>query len=200
MIRNIVFDMGNVLLDFRTLEAAQAFTETEEDARLLLRETIESAPWISIDRGEDADRAFQEMLRSLPERLHENARQLMERWDEWLFPTPVNGLAVELKEKGYGVYLLSNTSRRFERFSSKAPAIAEMDGMILSWKEGVLKPDPAIYRLLFDRYGLRAEECFFVDDAPLNIECARHLGMEGFCYHGESDALRGELRRWGVEA
>lgn len=200
MIRNIVFDMGNVLLDFRTLEAAEAFTDTREDARLLLRETIESAPWISIDRGGDGECAFQEMLRNLPERLHDNARRLMERWDEWLFPTPVNGLAMELKEKGYGIYLLSNTSQRFERFSSKAPAIAEMDGMILSWKEGLLKPDPAIYRVLFARYGLRAEECFFIDDAPLNIECARHLGMEGFCYHGEPDALRGELRRWGVEA
>lgn len=200
MIRNIVFDMGNVLLDFHTLEAAQAFTETEEDARLLLRETIDSAPWVSIDRGGDPDAAFQEMLRALPRRLHDNARRLMERWDEWLFPTPVNHLALELKEKGYGIYLLSNTSQRFERFSSKSSAIPQMDGAVLSWRERLLKPDPAIYRVLFDRYGLKAEECFFVDDNPLNIECARFLGMEGFCYHGEPDALRGELKYCGVEA
>ena len=200
MIRNIVFDMGNVLLDFHTLEAAQAFTDTEEDARLLLRETIDSAPWVRIDRGGDVETSFQEMLCNLPQRLHGNAGALMERWDEWLFPTPVNDLALELKEKGYSIYLLSNTSARFARFSAKAPAIARMDGVVLSWEEGLLKPDPELYRVLFRRYDLQAEECFFIDDNPLNIECARFLGMKGFCFHGDVSALRAALRECKVEA
>lgn len=198
MIRNVVFDMGNVLLDFPTRSAVNSVAESGEEAALLHREVFESPWWVRIDRGGDVETSLNGMLRALPEGLHEKARRLMETWTDWLFPTPVNDLIPQLRANGYGTYLLSNTSEQFQQFREKAPAIGQMDGIVLSCEEKLLKPDPALYRRLFDRYGLNAEECFFIDDNPLNIECARWLGMEGFWYQGDAAALKEELTQQGV--
>ena len=200
MIRQIVFDMGDVLLDFDTHGAAAAFADTVEDAALLHREVLQSPWWIYLDRGGAEETALAAMFKALPVRLRPNARQLMERWDEWLIPDlSVNDLARELAGKGYGLYLLSNTSERFQRFREKLPVLSVFQGLVLSYEEKLLKPDPAFYQRLLERYGLRSEECFFVDDSPSNVECARYLGMAGHCFRTGTAALRRELRDCGVD-
>jgi len=201
MIRHIVFDMGNVLLRFDTRGAAAAHTDNPADADLLRRLTIGSPWWVTMDRGGDEQDALQGMLTDLPERLHPNAKALMEDWDAFLFPeAAVVDLAEELLDKGYGLYLLSNTSWRFQEFRRKLPVLERFQGLVLSCEEALLKPDPAIYRRLFDRYGLPPEECFFIDDNPLNVECAWHLGMAAHRFLGDAAALRRALKEKGVDA
>lgn len=200
MIRNVVFDMGNVLLRFDTRGAAAAFAAAPGDAELLHQGVFQSPWWIRMDRGGDEETSLGGMLRELPQRLWPDVRELMERWDDFLIPIDgVIALAEELGEKGYRLYLLSNTSVRFRRFFGKLPVLRDFSGLVLSFEEGLLKPEPEFYRRLFDRYALRPEECFFIDDSPPNIEAAWNLGMEGFRFRGDVDALRRGLRSAGVD-
>ncbi len=200
MIRNVVFDMGNVLLNFDTRGAAAAFAAAPGDAELLHQGVFQSPWWIRMDRGGDEETSLDGMLRELPQRLHGPARRLVAAFDQWLTPADgVIALAEELAGRGCPLYLLSNTSVRFRQFREKLPVLKDFAGLVLSFEEGLLKPEPALYRRLFDRYALRPEECFFIDDAPANIEAAWNLGMEGFCFRGGVDALRRGLRSAGVD-
>jgi len=200
MIRQIVFDMGNVLLRFDTMGAAAAHADSPADAELLRRMTIESPWWPAMDRGGAEKDALNGMLPDLPKRLHPNAEALLEDWDAFLFPLAATvDLAEELAGKGYDLYLLSNTPWRFRKFRGKLPVLEQFQGLVLSCEEGLLKPDPALYRRLFDRYGLAPEECFFIDDSSPNIECARYLGMTAHRFLGDAAALRRDLREKGVD-
>jgi len=91
-------------------------------------------------------------------------------------------LVRELKGAGYGIYLLSNTSRDFYGFKDSVPAFEPFDGFVISADHYVIKPDPSIYEILFARFGLRAEECFFIDDSPANVETGAALGMKTHCF------------------
>ena len=64
--------------------------------------------------------------------------------------------------------------------------------------EGVMKPQPEIYRLCLERFGLKAEECFFIDDVPANIEGACRCGISGTVFRGDADLLRMQLRENGI--
>lgn len=87
--------------------------------------------------------------------------------------------AQKLKEKGYGIYILSNYSQElFEKHTKDAPFISLADGVVVSYQIHITKPDEKIYRYLLDKYNLKAEECIFFDDREENTEAARKLGIE----------------------
>ena len=108
-------------------------------------------------------------------------------------------LVRELKEAGYGLYLLSNASLRMPAYWPRVPGNEFFDGVLLSCQVRYVKPEQEIFRLLFERFGLKPEECFFVDDAPLNIEAAFCAGMAGAVFHGDAEDLRTNLRRAGIQ-
>ena len=114
MIRNIVFDMGQVLLRFDPAYFIDRIGAAEEDKRVLLREVYKSLDWARMDRGSMTEaQAAESMCRRLPERLHETVHALVDRWDRPILPVEgMEELIGELKEKGYGIYLLSNASYR----------------------------------------------------------------------------------------
>ena len=200
MIRNIVFDMGNVLIRWCPQAFAERLGVPEEDRPLLLRELFGQIEWIQLDRGVIT---FEEVTRSvcrrLPERLHEAVRTLVHGW--WERPLfPVEGMAElirELKELGYGIYLLSNANVDLPKYFDRIPGSECFDGRIVSAEWKLLKPQPEIYRLLLLEYNLKAEECFFVDDLTQNVEAAVREGMSGAAFQG-AELLREELIRAGV--
>ncbi len=199
MIKNIVFDVGGVLMTFDTHAAAAAFTDSAADAELLHRQVFDHADWVSIDRGVPEDTALARMQSRLPERLRPRAEQLLARWEQWLEPDEaVNELGRELDGLGCRLYILSNTSARFWRFSERIPLMPKIRGTVLSYEEKLLKPDPAIYKRLFSKFELAAGECLFIDDNRLNIEAAWWVGMHGCQYGGDIAPVRAELRRLGV--
>lgn len=201
MIRNIVFDMGQVLIYFRPDIFVERLGVPQEDRPLLLREVFNSVEWIQLDHGTATEEeAAAAICRRLPQRLHGYARELVFSW--WQRPLlPVEGmeeLIRELKGLGYGIYLLSNASGRLHQYFSRIPASQYFDGMIVSADWKLLKPQHEIYKTLFREYRLKPEECFFVDDLSLNVEGARSVGMAGTIFHGDVSRLRRELNEAGV--
>lgn len=191
-IENVVFDMGGVLMDWDPVKISHALCEDEEDAALLAHVVFDSREWGWVDAGaiQPETVAWTAKLR-LPERLHDLADTFALRWIDVFDPLPEMGeLVRELKESGYGVYLLSNAGPNFADYRSRIPAIGLFDGVLVSCWEHMVKPDAAIYQLLCERYGLRPESCLFVDDMRRNVVGAERVGMQGYCYDGDVDALR----------
>ncbi len=202
MAKAVIFDMGGILLDFPTLELTAAWSGTPEDARLLDQAIFKSPEWVALDRGAATeDQVLSAARERLPRSLHAAAAQVIEHWDEFLFPKPeMNALARELDTLGVPLYLLSNTSARFYRFRDKIEVWPLLRGALLSFEEKLLKPDPELYRRLFSRFGLSPGDCFFIDDLHLNVEAARWCGMEAFRYQNDISRLRAALRAAGIPA
>lgn len=201
MIRNILFDMGNVLIRFDRKLFLDRLEICDADKEVLLREVFASVDWTHMDRGTKAEAtALESMKLRLPQRLHAAAEELVFHWDEPLLP--IDGmyeLVEELKAKGYGIYLLSNASVRQHDYWSRIPANRFFDGTLISADERVLKPQPEIYHLCMERFGLKAEESFFIDDMAHNVEGALFCGLSGAVFHGDVTRLRKDLRAAGVD-
>ena len=201
MIRNIVFDMGQVLIEWNPDLLIRRLDAPEEDVPLLRKAVFGSVEWVQLDRGTISQGdALAAMCRELPERLHAAAGELVRGW--WRRPlVPVPGmeeLLEELKGRGYGIYLLSNASSQLHDYFHRIPGSRCFDGLVVSADWKLLKPQHEIYETLFREYALKPEECFFIDDLSLNIEGARYTGMDGTVFDGDMGRLRRALRAAGV--
>ncbi len=201
MIKNIVFDMGNVLLRFDPdMFLDRVGISGQEDRILLKRVVYQSLEWARMDRGSLTDEeATAMMCRHLPERLHEAVNLLVAHWDRPIVEIPgAFTLVEELSSLGYKIYLLSNASYRQHDYWPRVPASRFFDGTLISADVKLVKPQPEIYRLFFENFGLKAEECFFIDDAINNIEGAFFVGMPGAVFHGDVKEIRYKLNEAGV--
>lgn len=196
MVKNIVFDMGNVLLRFDREEFLDAAGVAKEDREILLRRVFLSTDWVKLDWGtHDEEEAVERMCLGLPSRLHPAVHQLVEHWDEPIRPMEgMEELVRELKDKGYTLYLLSNASRRQHAYWPRVPGQDCFAGTVISADLGVIKPDAAIYEALYKKFSLKPEECLFIDDSPYNIEGGIRTGMDGIVFYGDVPALRAELK------
>lgn len=190
-LRAIVFDMGNVLMTFDGPRFAGLFTTSPADATLLNDALFGSTMWSLLDSGTIT---HETMLRyaenHLPERLHPNLHECFARWPEHSQPLQaVNELGIRLKREGLGVYVLTNANTRVMDQLGHAPVIPYVDGVVVSAIERLMKPDPAIFTLLCERYGLDPASCLFVDDNADNCEGARVAGMHAYHFTGDVAAL-----------
>lgn len=200
MIRNIVFDMGQVLLRFEPLLFMERLGVQGEDRELLHREVFKSLEWARMDRGSLTDAEAAEIIcRRVPERLHEAVEKLVSFWDRPILEIEGSfALVEELKALGYKIFLLSNASLRQHDYWPRVPASCFFDGTLISADVKLVKPQPEFYRLLFERFSLKPEECFFIDDAIGNVEGAFYCGMPGAVFHGDYREIRQKLREAGV--
>ena len=202
MIKNILFDMGNVLIHFDRRVFLDRLDVSEADKQLLLREVFLSVEWVQMDRGTLAEpEAEVRMCRRLPQHLHSAVHELVSCWDDPMLPIAgMAELVEELKGKGYGIYLLSNASVRQHEYWPKIPGWQFFDGKIISADEKVMKPHPDYYLRAIERFRLVPGECFFIDDVPANIEGALYCGIPGAVFHSDVKLLRSQLRAAGVDA
>ncbi|MBQ5406782.1 MAG: HAD family phosphatase [Oscillospiraceae bacterium] len=201
MIKNIVFDMGRVLIEWEPEVIVAREGLGEDDSRLLLREVFACGEWAAMDHGwMSSEEGWRRICRRLPERLHENARRCVFDW--WKGPlVPIPGMAElvrEVKALGYGVYLLSNATSYLSEYFHRIPGSECFDGRIVSADVKLLKPRPEIYRELYRQYGLDPAECFFIDDSLLNVDGAWLTGMNAVVFFGDMARLRRELAEAGV--
>jgi len=196
MIKNIIFDMGHVLLWYLPMPACQALTENGEDAQALRDAFFGGQLWVEIDHGRLDGEAFTSAVKALlPARLHPAVDALYRGMPENIM-SPVEGMADVVDDafrKGLHVYLLSNAGLWMSRRRDILPHVGRFDGIMFSADKGMVKPDPRLYQLLMKRYGLKPEECFFVEDRADNLRAAEALGWRTHPFAGDAQALKREL-------
>ncbi len=200
MIKNIVFDMGNVLIPFEPPKYLSTFVANEKDREILYNEVFRSIEWVKTDSGDlTVAQAVQAVQRRMPPHLHTAIADLFERWSELVEPyADMQELVRELYEKKYKIYLLSNISPYYYELRKKIPAAVYFSGEFLSAEHHTMKPYPEAYQKFFAAFDLLPAECFFIDDLPSNIFGAANAGMAGTVYHGSVPQLRETLQRMGV--
>lgn len=185
MVKNVVFDIGNVLAGFAWKEFYQSFGFTDEVFEKLADATVRSDFWNEMDRGKLSDDQLLEGFIQNDPSIEKEIRQVFEDVTEMIkrYDYSIPWLK-ELKERGYGVYYISNFAHKPHMECKKAlDFLSEMNGGILSYQDKLIKPAPEIYRLLCQRYGLKAEECVFIDDTEKNVLAAQKEGMKGIVFH-----------------
>ena len=204
MIRNLVFDMGNVLVDYDGMRVCRALIQDEAIRERVYISVFESPEWVKLDMGiipeETAVKRMQSRLKTEEEK--EAAARCYEQWHIYNMP-PMKGmekLVKELKEKGYGLYICSNASvRLLECYKEVIPAIECFDGVLFSSEVKCMKPQKEMYQHFYERFGLNPQECLFMDDLEENIQGARETGMDGICFaDGDVDHLRELLAQKGI--
>jgi 2-haloacid dehalogenase len=195
----VVFDVGNVLLrwDVRFLYRKLFADEAQMD---LFLSTICTPDWnLEQDRGRTWADGVAMLVAQHPQWERE-IRSHDERWGETVSGAISGSVAVleQLKASGRRVYAITNFSdEKWQEALLRFPFLTLFDGVVVSARERILKPNPAIYRVLFDRYNLAPEACVFIDDSAANIATARELGMQAVHFVEPID-LAAELGRLGV--
>ncbi len=179
--------MGNVILDYKPEKMTRCYTDDEEAVKILTHELFSNKEWILLDEGLiDESQAYKGICKRIPERLYPLCAEILMTWHEHFLPIESTYPVVkELKDRGYKLYTLTNAAERFRVYYLNNPAFELMDGFVVSAEEKLLKPDRRIYQVLLDRYNLKAEECFFIDDSAANIEGAAKLGIRGLVFDGD---------------
>lgn len=195
MIKNIIFDMGNVLLRYDPEVCLNRFVKREEDRALIRRELFEGPEWVQGDLGHITDeQRFDGVSRRVPQELHTELRQCVEQWHMCM--EPVHGakeFCAYAKEQGYRLYVLSNASSSFYQYFPRFAPFEYFDGLVVSCDIHIVKPDIRIYQYLLETYGLVPEECFFIDDMAANVEGAQKAGISGAVFGGDFEEIRKKL-------
>lgn len=200
MIKNIIFDFGNVLVEYNIKEFMLGKGMSPDMVKRILKASIMGPYWDEFDRGaiteEEAIAGFLSLDPDIEDELHvvfDNITGMLTRRD---FAIP---WVKELKAAGYNVYYLSNYSKKaYDECADSIEFIKYMDGGIMSHTELVVKPNPEIYKRLMERYNLNPEECVFIDDTQKNVEVAKELGMEGIVFTTQEDVIQ-KLQAMGVK-
>ena len=182
MIQNLIFDVGNVLIEYRWFEMlTEDYGLSADEANRIGEEMFEPDLWgVDLDGGKiTLDEAIMEYGRMYPEDitviewfLRNGELMAVKRPEIW-------DKVAALKEKGYKIYILSNYSKElFEKHTRDASFLKVLDGGIVSYQVKEIKPGRRIYELLLNKYDLKAEDCLFFDDREDNVEAARTMGIQ----------------------
>lgn len=200
MIKNIIFDLGNVLIKYSPESFLEKNVKKERQEKFIAT-VFKSKEWLELDRGtlsyEDAIEKFAEII---PEDRENLEKLFKNNIMDCLAPIEENiEILKKLKKKGYNLFVLSNFHRSaFEQVQKEWEFFDEFDGGVISCYCHLLKPNQRIYELLLARYGLIPEETLFIDDTKINVEKAEKIGMEGI-YLDLPEMLEKLLKKKGIE-
>ena len=180
MIKNIVFDFGNVLVRWDPHFVFDPYFGDVEKAAWFIENVCDSKWNGEMDRG----KTYAQGIRELTARFPQWAKEIQYYYDKW--PDMLggeipgmSGLICSLKDAGYGIYGITNWSvETFPIARARYRIFDFLDGMVVSGEEHLLKPEPEIYRKLFDRYGLVPGECVFIDDNADKVNLDWRVGLD----------------------
>ncbi|SZD72158.1 Phosphorylated carbohydrates phosphatase TM_1254 [Candidatus Ornithobacterium hominis] len=179
-IKNIVFDFGGVLMDWDPVYYYKDKFESE-DAMDHFLENVCTHDWnIQQDAGRSLQEATEERVAKFPE-YEKHIRDYYSEWEQMLKSDIYENtyLVGKLKEKSYPLYGLTNWSAETFGIAFRRYGVFQLfDGIVVSGEEKTIKPESKIYKILLERYQLKAEECLFIDDNLQNIEAAERLGFQ----------------------
>ena len=192
MIKIVIFDFGNVLIDWNPAYLFLPYFKGDEDKCRFFTDNVCNREWFTrMDRGESMDKCVAELQQQYPQ-YADAVAMFRDRWFE-MCSGEIPGmleLIQDLKAKGVGVYGLTNwPAETFDEARRRFKTIASIDNIVVSSHVKLAKPDPAIYQLLLSRYNLNPDECVFIDDRKDNVDTAIRLGMNGIIFPGSADGL-----------
>ena len=192
MIKNVVLDMGNVLLDFNPEFVLDQFCSSAEEKDVIRRELFKGPEWKMGDRGDIKDKDRFDLIKGrVPQEYHEALKNCADRWGICMTPLAGAGdFCRSIKDAGLGIYVLSNASDLFYEYFPKFLPLDFFNGVFVSADYHMLKPDVNIYRRFLEVYGLKGEECIFIDDLAENVAGAARAGMNTFRFADDYDAAR----------
>ena len=182
--KNILFDMGNVLVTYNPEWVIRHYAEDEELIREVKNIVFNSQEWLLLDAGlieeEKAERNWMERLSS--DKARELAHLSFQNWHLYnmkVIPGTAEMIRA-LKENGKEIYLLSNASMRLlSIYKEVIPAVECFSGIFYSAAHKCVKPQDIIYERFLKEYSLKPSDCFFIDDLEENISAAKAVGISG---------------------
>ena len=197
MIRNLIFDFGRVLVQFEPDDILSSYIPDPADRATVAPAAFDRRYWNRFDDGTMTEEEAVAMIApTLPARLREPMTRALLGWFRHL--PPVDGMEEMIgrlkAEFGVPTYLLSNISRKFTEHTDLFPVLRKMDGCVFSGMIGLVKPSREIFAYTCEKFGLKPEECIFIDDSPRNVAGAEAFGIRGYCFDGDVQKLEACLR------
>ncbi len=179
MLKNLIFDVGEVLLEYRWGEALTDIGVDAEEAREIGGKLVRDPVWMMMDYGVMSAEEVAEKMKIIYPEDAEKMGWILRHPEHLVVPRPEIWERVHrLKEKGYRIYILSNYGKdMWEAHAAYQPFMRDLDGCVVSCRIHLLKPDARIYEYLLREYGLKREESVFFDDKAVNTEGARAVGL-----------------------
>ena len=184
MIKNIIFDIGNVILQFDIKEVIPNFTKKESEKQFIINNIINSPEWLQYSLIDTGFISREQAIEIVEDRTNHINDELIEKFwyiynDYSFINDNVIDIIKELKEKDYKIYLLSNINSHTYNHIKDNKLFNLVDGYVFSYIEHQVKPYVGIYNTLLERYKLIPQECLFIDDNIKNIKTANELGIQG---------------------
>jgi putative hydrolase of the HAD superfamily len=186
MIKNLVFDLGNVLISFKPSEFFDKKDYPESVKAKILSDIFGSNEWLMLDNGDINTRQAIDLIASKSTLNKEEIAHIFNLRTELIFPLDQNvRLLPGLKKQGFRLYFLSNFPMDlFEEVKSGYYFFKYFDGGVISAEAKSSKPDLKIYEILLEKYNLIPNQCLFIDDLEVNVKAAEAAGMNGLVTFG----------------
>lgn len=186
MIKNIVFDLGNVLISFRPAEYFDKKNYPENIKETILADIFGSKEWLMLDNGDISTMEAIEGISVKSTMNKEEIAHIFNLRSDLIYPLDQNVRVLPvLKKQGYRLYFLSNFPMDiFEEVKTGYYFFKYFDGGVISAEAKASKPDSRIYNILIDKYSLVPDECLFIDDLEVNVKAAEETGMKGLVTFG----------------
>lgn len=187
MIKNIIFDLGNVLLKGSPSIVLENLDISDEIYQNIKNKFF--ADWEYLDLGEETLKEHFDNCK-LDFDIDKSIREILLNYYKY---RPFNNEMIELmnklKHNNYKIFILSNNNKEAYEYLKQLPMFERIDGWIVSCDYHIVKPNKEIYVKLFNTFNIKPDECFFIDDNKKNVEIGVMLGMQGFKYSNNIDEL-----------
>lgn len=191
MIKNIILDMGNVLLDYNPNVILDKVCDNAEEKETIFNELFQGEEWIMGDYGQITNsERYDRIKERIPQFLHNKLKECVDNWD--ICMVPIEGaqeFCGKVKEQGYKIYVLSNACSKFYEYFPKEYDMDFFDGIVVSSDVHIIKPDIRIYEYLLEKYNLVPEECLFIDDREENVNGAKRAGMNAVIFENNYEKI-----------
>lgn len=200
MIKNIVFDMGGVLIQWNPDDLLTRHHVNEQERKVLMENLFHNWKWSLLDAGYyNEQQLVDEVCPLIPEKLRPIVRDIVMDFGRDNVPVMpgMPQLVKRLKDNGYKIYLLSNAGPRHHEYWCKVEGHEYFDGVFVSALYKMIKPERIIYKTMLETFKIKAEESVFIDDMPINCTGAFLSGITPINFKG-TDNLIAELTKIGV--
>lgn len=191
MKKDLIFDIGGVLIGFRVFEMLADYGLDRESSERVANEVFDEQYWSEFDRGTINFEEIKEFYKNKYPEDAEHIEYFLVNCELIKINRPkVWEYVIKLKSMGYRIYLLSNYSEKLLKMhTADIPFMDDVDGKVISYQVHSVKPEEDIYKILLNKYNLNPENCVFFDDRKDNTDAAAKLGIETYTIESESHLL-----------